>query len=64
MAAPRVRAPAGHAVAAATEPPMPLRGNLQRDLLRLGIVPCAAVALALTAWFTLVIKSALIPFGP
>ena len=52
MAAPRVRATAGHAVAAATEPPMPLRGNLQRDLLRLGIVPCAAVALALTAWFT------------
>ena len=31
---------------------MQLRGNLQRDLLRLGIVPCAAVALALTAWFT------------
>ncbi|MBU1442061.1 MAG: hybrid sensor histidine kinase/response regulator [Gammaproteobacteria bacterium] len=27
-------------------------GSLQRDLLRLGVVPCAAVALALTAWFT------------
>ncbi|NVM90046.1 signal transduction histidine kinase [Variovorax sp. SG517] len=29
-----------------------LRGNLQRDLFRLGVVPCAAVALALTGWFT------------
>jgi signal transduction histidine kinase len=27
-------------------------GSLQRDLFRLGVVPCAAVALALTAWFT------------
>ncbi|MBT2321703.1 hybrid sensor histidine kinase/response regulator [Variovorax paradoxus] len=27
-------------------------GSLQRDLLRLGVVPCAAVAIALTAWFT------------
>jgi len=27
-------------------------GSLQRDLLWLGVVPCAAVALALTAWFT------------
>jgi len=29
-----------------------LRGNLQRDLLRLGVVPCAVAAMALTAWFT------------
>ena len=29
-----------------------MSGNLQRDLLRLGVVPCAAAALALTAWFT------------
>jgi two-component system, sensor histidine kinase len=27
-------------------------GSLQRDLLRLGVVPCAAVAIALTVWFT------------
>ncbi|MDM0019683.1 ATP-binding response regulator [Variovorax saccharolyticus] len=26
--------------------------SLQRDLFRLGVVPCAAVALALTGWFT------------
>ncbi|MFC5607070.1 ATP-binding response regulator [Variovorax soli] len=29
-----------------------MSGSLQRDLLRLGVVPCAAAALALTAWFT------------
>ena len=29
-----------------------LHGTLQRDLFRLGVVPCAAVALALTGWFT------------
>lgn len=29
-----------------------LRGRLQRDLLRLGVVPCAAVTLALAGWFT------------
>ncbi|QSI28609.1 response regulator [Variovorax sp. RKNM96] len=29
-----------------------VRGNLQGDLFRLGVVPCAAVALALTGWFT------------
>jgi signal transduction histidine kinase len=33
-------------------PKLVVRGNLQRDLFRLGVVPCAAVALALTAWFT------------
>ncbi|RZI65216.1 MAG: HAMP domain-containing histidine kinase, partial [Variovorax sp.] len=32
--------------------PVVVRGTLRRDLLRLGIGPCAAVALALTAWFT------------
>ncbi|VTU39027.1 hybrid sensor histidine kinase/response regulator [Variovorax sp. PBL-E5] len=40
------------------DPPLPdgrtlvVRGSLQRDLLRLGIVPCAVVTLALTGWFT------------
>jgi len=29
-----------------------VEGSLERDLFRLGVVPCAAVALALTAWFT------------
>lgn len=29
-----------------------LGGNLQRDLIRLGVVPCAAAAIALTGWFT------------
>ena len=29
-----------------------LRGNLQRDLIRLGVVPCAVAAIALTGWFT------------
>ncbi|RST48263.1 hybrid sensor histidine kinase/response regulator [Variovorax sp. DXTD-1] len=33
-------------------PTLVVRGNLQRDLFRLGVVPCAAVALALTGWFT------------
>ena len=32
--------------------PLVVQGNLQRDLIRLGVVPCAAVAIALTAWFT------------
>ncbi len=32
--------------------PLVVHGNLQRDLIRLGVVPCAAVAIALTAWFT------------
>ncbi len=35
-----------------TVPKLVVRGNLQRDLFRLGVVPCAAVALALTGWFT------------
>jgi signal transduction histidine kinase len=39
-------------VAAAGAHTLVLRGNLQRDLFRLGVVPCAAVALALTGWFT------------
>ncbi|MEJ8824713.1 hybrid sensor histidine kinase/response regulator [Variovorax humicola] len=32
--------------------PLEVRGNLQHDLLRLGLVPCAVAALALTTWFT------------
>ncbi|MEP6721029.1 MAG: ATP-binding protein [Variovorax sp.] len=32
--------------------PLQVRGNLQHDLLRLGVLPCAVAALALTAWFT------------
>ncbi|RYY97034.1 MAG: HAMP domain-containing protein [Comamonadaceae bacterium] len=32
--------------------PLRVRGNLQHDLLRLGVLPCAMVALALTGWFT------------
>ncbi|MEJ8849357.1 ATP-binding protein [Variovorax rhizosphaerae] len=32
--------------------PLVVRGNLQHDLLRLGLVPCAVAALALTTWFT------------
>ena len=52
---------AGAATATESPPPPPpppatsslvVRGNLQRDLFRLGVVPCAAVALALTGWFT------------
>ncbi|MNK70473.1 Autoinducer 2 sensor kinase/phosphatase LuxQ [compost metagenome] len=54
--------PTAAGAVAATEAPSPppppaatslvVRGNLQRDLFRLGVVPCAAVALALTGWFT------------
>ncbi len=54
-----VPVPALHTAADAPPPPPPpaaaslvVRGNLQRDLFRLGVVPCAAVALALTGWFT------------
>ncbi|KQW59261.1 ATP-binding protein [Variovorax sp. Root411] len=49
---------AGAPVSSPTPPPLQsphtlvVRGNLQRDLFRLGVVPCAAVALALTGWFT------------
>lgn len=32
--------------------PVQVRGSLRRDLLRLGIGPCAVLAVALTAWFT------------
>jgi signal transduction histidine kinase len=38
--------------APAQERSVVVRGSLRSDLLRLGIVPCAAVALALTGWFT------------
>ncbi|HEX3139897.1 MAG TPA: HAMP domain-containing sensor histidine kinase, partial [Rhizobacter sp.] len=37
---------------AASPTALVVSGNLQRDLLRLGVVPCAAAALALTVWFT------------
>ncbi|MFM9926188.1 ATP-binding protein [Variovorax sp. H27-G14] len=42
---------AAHAAAAGAHT-LVVRGNLQHDLFRLGVVPCAAVALALTGWFT------------
>jgi len=51
-------APRGTPVSSPTPPPLQsphtltVRGNLQHDLFRLGVVPCAAVALALTGWFT------------
>ncbi|MES2529849.1 MAG: hybrid sensor histidine kinase/response regulator [Pseudomonadota bacterium] len=35
-----------------TNSPLAVRGSLQRDLLGLGILPCAVVAIALTGWFT------------
>ncbi|MDP9603805.1 ATP-binding protein [Variovorax sp. NFACC27] len=60
-AAPTATEGAGAALPPPSPPPPPpppsahtlvVRGNLQRDLFRLGVVPCAAVALALTGWFT------------
>ena len=56
-------APPRHLVASSptarpTDPPatagrqLVVGGSLQRDLFHLGVVPCAAAALALTAWFT------------
>ncbi|MDM0013912.1 hybrid sensor histidine kinase/response regulator [Variovorax sp. J22P168] len=46
-------APRGGGETAAAEPgALRLGGSLHRDLFRLGVVPCAAVALALTGWFT------------
>jgi len=54
----RLIAPAVSAVrpttapAAADDRALVVDGSLQRDLFRLGVVPCAAVALALTGWFT------------
>ncbi len=38
--------------AAARDARLVVGGSLRRDLFRLGVVPCAAVALALTGWFT------------
>ena len=58
---PGVGSAAGNAVPIATastpaEPPaadaLVVGGSLHRDLFRLGVLPCAAVAIALTAWFT------------
>ena len=53
-----VPAPSSPPAAPAAERPgasrgaLAVSGNLQRDLIRLGVIPCAMVALALTAWFT------------
>lgn len=50
---PQGPAPTGDdAVQPRTASALVVRGNLQGDLFRLGVVPCAAVALALTGWFT------------
>ncbi len=38
--------------AAARDARLVVGGSLRRDLFRLGVAPCAAVALALTGWFT------------
>ncbi|MCU4118897.1 ATP-binding protein [Variovorax sp. N23] len=47
-----VDSPSERASLPETVPPLQVRGSLRRDLLRLGIGPCAVLALALTAWFT------------
>jgi len=39
-------------LAAEAPPPLRVRGSLQGDLVRLGVLPCAVLALALTGWFT------------
>lgn len=58
MSAPSHRLPVPAAVAPPSDPPAPERralvvgASLHNDLFRLGVLPCAAVALALTAWFT------------
>lgn len=58
MSAPSHRLHAPAAIARPSEPPAPERralvvgASLQRDLFRLGVLPCVAVALALTGWFT------------
>lgn len=56
LASERPAAPAADPAPAPTPPPtasaIRLRGRLQRDLLRLGVLPCALLALLLTGWFT------------
>ena len=58
MTAPSHRLAAPAPIARASDPPLAERralvvgASLQRDLFRLGVVPCVAVALALTGWFT------------
>ena len=58
MTAPSHRLAAPAAIVRASDPPVAERralvvgASLQRDLFRLGVVPCVAVALALTGWFT------------
>ncbi len=44
--------PSDAAPQAAPSRDLVVAGNLQRDLFRLGVVPCVIVALALTGWFT------------
>ena len=51
LAVPSSKALTNHPPASG-EQALVVAGSLQRDLFRLGVVPCAAVALALTAWFT------------
>ena len=48
---PALPAATGH-TEAPKAPPLRLRGRLQRDLLRLGVLPCVLLALLLTGWFT------------
>ena len=49
---PSPAAPAAAARSGAPRSALVVSGNLQRDLIRLGVIPCAMVAIALTAWFT------------
>jgi len=59
MSAPSHHLPVPNATARPSAPPvlpegqtLVVSGTLHRDLFQLGVVPCVAVALALTAWFT------------
>ena len=58
MTAPAHRLVAPAPAVRPTDPPatddraLVVEGSLQRDLFRLGVVPCAPVAIALTGWFT------------
>ena len=51
-ALPEPVAPAATASPDAQQPALRLHGTLQRDLLRLGVLPCVLLALVLTGWFT------------
>ena len=58
MTAPSHRLAVPAAIVRTSDTPAPasralvVGASLQRDLFRLGVLPCAAVALALTGWFT------------